>query len=678
MKNLIELPAIAFAMAMSPLWGATALVNTYDFVAGVTPDTNNVGDNWYVAGGTIDTVGKVTSDGYFAVDSGDAVIYRTALPLTTNQEEKIRVQSYGITNETLYLETQVRFALSIPPTGNAGGDKLLVWLDEGSNICVTAGRYAKSFGASGVTNCHYQAYTNGVPLKADEAAWHTLGIKAYRALSLDIFNSAFELYFDGQPLELAPGADIVEARLAPLLDSYLGDDGKTAYHAGRLFPALIAGHLDDGIVGIGASGYGGGIDKLVITNGVPTTIDYADFKRYLVLTCEPGLTQLVYSVTNNYDSSLFASGTIPLAGKLAEVAIPISTNGNTVVIDDFAIDTDKGYQSVYCGSTQVTKGFALVLAAGFNIEKSALAVTRSSGFEACRVKDMAGTTITNASTIAEAIAVVKAQALTNATLTLLHDCDERVEFDQPFAVTLDLSNYTLRGPDDDEGYSALTVAPGASLTILAGTGGTVVTEDASAFAVEANGLATLAIAGGSYPTRVDVAKDADLTVSGGTFYANNKNNTFEFADAVAAGHQAVWNGDDSSWTVAIAPSLVAASAPKLAKAGAALGLSKADIDTMVLAGSAPKIYITGIVTEPSSTGALITCQVRVVLNDQGVDASGFLLQQLVQVSRDLVNWAPADVIEYSEVDANGECTVTITVNDGDGDANYFVRLYDAE
>ena len=684
MKKSIKLiPALLLAMAFSAR-GAEALDNTYDFTANVADiETGVAGSNWYITEGKIASeigTNLVRSAGnwYFAVNSGDTVIYRTALK-AVEIDEQLVISEYDLDEGALYLQAEVKLPLSDPPQ-DVGKDKILLWLDTEGKLRVTAGYYGKSFGASGVVPRHYRVCTNGVELAVAPQSWHTVMFKAYKALKPDIYNSAFEIYFDGEALALMDGETPVSPELQPTLADYLSDEGKTAYYAGRLFPSLSARSDAGKLYGIGASGYGGGIDTIVITNGTPAVVvGYEDTSRHLAFACDPGLTSFDCRVELPGETATTVA--FQLSGRRKEVSLAIPVGACQVYVEN-AVFTN-GYQSLSV-SCEAAAAFtadpvSFSLPAGYGLVSAQVETSRDAEYCACKVGD------DGYPTIAAALAAIEAGGIEGATVKLEHNCIETVVVAGTLpAVTLDLAGHTLYGPYNDGGnLPVVQVSNGAALTITdSGTQGTIAADDPNCCAVEANKTATLAIAGGTFGNRVDVANTSLLNLTGGNFCANNEGGTFDLP--VADGYTATWISDGSYWQVhslaaSPAPALTSARRTKLTGAGLTLGLAAADFGRMLAEDADPVISITAMSAEPMGDGQVrILCKVRIALAGSTAEVNDFLLMKLVRVSTDLVHWAVPTGIETVAQEADGEYTVAITVNEGDGGDNYFVRLSDQE
>lgn len=685
MKRSIKLlPALVLAMAFSAV-GAEALNNVYNFEEDVHQIDAKIGaadSNWYITGGMVASeIGtnevRTAGNSYFAVNSGDIIIYRTALKsheVGETEDKQVVLTEYDLDDGALYMSAEIKLPYSEPPK-DVGDDKLLLWLDTTGQLRVTAGYYDTSFGASGVTAKHYLAYTNGVAVAVAPGEWHKATFKAYKALALDIYNSAFEIYFDDQALTLAPADSPVSAALQPTLADYLSKEGKTAYYAGRLFPSLSARSDAGKLYGIGASGYGGGIDTIVITNGTPGAIvGYNDNTRYLALNCDPGLTQFYCRVTTNDVDAITV--TFELAGRHKEVSLPIPVELCQVYIENPVFTN--GYQSVSVNCPEATEYPAtpdsFTLAQGYGLVSAHLETSRDSEYYACKIGE------TGYPTLAAALAAITG----GETVKLEHNCIEWVEISSSMpAVTLDLNGKTLAGPANDGGnWPVVQVKSGATLTITdSGTQGTIMADDLSCYAVEANAGATLEITGGTFGNRVDVSSTDSLAITGGNFCDNNKDGEFDLP--VASGYAATWITDGSYYQVSpqastSAPTLTSARRSQLTSAGLTLGLSSADFGRMLAEDADPVISITAMDAESTLDGQVrILCKVRIALGGSTAEVNDFLLMELVRVSTDLLHWVPPTSIETVAQDTDGEYTVAITVTNGDGD-NYFVRLSDQE
>ena len=685
MKRSIKLlPALVLAMAFSAV-GAEALNNVYNFEEDVHQIDAQIGvvdSNWYITGGMVASeIGtnevRTAGNSYFAVNSGDIIIYRTALKsheVGETEDKQVVLTEYDLDDGALYMSAEIKLPYSEPPK-DVGDDKLLLWLDTTGQLRVTAGYYDTSFGASGVTPKHYRAYTNGVAVAVAPGEWHKATFKAYKALALDIYNSAFEIYFDDQALTLAPADSPVSEKLQPTLADYLSDEGKTAYYAGRLFPSLSARSDAGKLYGIGASGYGGGIDTIVITNGTPGAIvGYNDNTRHLALNCDPGLAQFDCRVTTNDVKAITV--TFELAGRHKEVSLPIPVESCQVYIENAVFTND--YRSVSVNCPEATEypvtDEPFTLAAGYGLVSAHLETSRDNEYYACKIGE------TGYATIAAALAVIT----DGETLTLEHNCIERVEISSSMpAVTLDLNGKTLAGPYNDGGnLPVIRVGPDATLTITdSGTQGTIMADDLACYAVEANAGATLEITGGTFGNRVDVSSTDSLAITGGNFCDNNKDGEFDLP--VASGYAATWITAGSYYQVhaqtsTSAPTLTSARRSQLTSAGLTLGLSSADFGRMLAEDADPVISITAMDAESTLDGQVrILCKVRIALGGSTAEVNDFLLMELVRVSTDLQHWVLPTGIETVAQDADGEYTVAITVTEGDGD-NYFVRLSDQE
>ncbi|MBO6067350.1 MAG: hypothetical protein J6P80_04270 [Kiritimatiellae bacterium] len=674
MKRSIKLmPVLVLAMAFSAV-GAEAINNVADFSADIKDiDAGMPESNWYITDGkTADEIGTIqersAGNYYFAVNSGDTVIYRTALK-TAETEERVTVTEYDLDDGTLYLQAEVKLPYSEPPK-DVGDDKLLLWLDTTGQLRVTAGYYDTSFGASGVTPKHYRVYTNGVAVAVTPDEWHKATFRAYKALKLDIYNSAFGIYFDDQALTLAADDSPVSAALQPTLADYLSDEGKTAYYAGRLFPSLSARSDAGKLYGIGASGYGGGIDTIVITNGTPGAIvGYNDNTRHLALNCDPGLTRFDCRVTTNDVEAITVN--FKLAGRHKEVSLPIPVEACQVHIE-YPVFTN-GYQSVSVNCEYPVTDESFTLAHGYGLVSAHLETSRDSEYCACKIGE------TGYATIAEALAAITG----GETVTLEHNCIEGVVVTSSMVFTLDLNGHTLAGPANDGGnWPVVQVESGATLTITdSGTQGTIMADDLACYAVEANAGATLEIQGGTFGNRVDVSSTDSLAITGGNFCDNNHGGEFDLP--VASGYVATWIPAGSYYQVhaptsTSAPTLTSARRSQLTSAGLTLGLSSADFGRMLAEDADPVISITAMDAESTLDGQVrILCKVRIALGGSTAEVNDFLLMELVRVSTDLQHWVPPTSIETVAQDADGEYTVALTVTNGDGD-NYFVRLSDQE
>lgn len=612
---------------------------------------------------------------YFEFNSGDEILYRTINPVAYNSASNtLYMQGFKLEEgHAVYFQADVKLATSDEPQVAADNrDKLIVWLDQGSNVCVKAGYYQKSLGASGVIPKHYRVYTNGVAVAVAPGEWHTLTVKAYRPLTLGQPNSAFELALDGQALHIdrESGDTVVAPALKAAFESYL-EEGIAAYYDDRLFPSLVADSDAALVYALGANGAGGGLDNLAtFTNSVPASGVPAS-RRYFVLDCPAGIESFKYAPIGA------ELKTATLDGKRGQVSIAISTGEDDVSISDVELTIATDTCQLIADSYGVgVNGAVFTIPSGFATARGHLELSHSPFV--CTLAGSGDPAIDQGyDTIYAALTNANAQGVTEPlTLTLNRSWAECIVVSN-LTLTLDLQGHTLSSDAyGDENPVVITVAGTAQLTITNSDSvveGAVNAGNAAGYALVCAKDASVDIRGGYFYSEV-LKNGGPKTLTGGRYYANTKGGEFDLADCVDLDHYKIDDSDPAYYEVQA--KTMGLTAAKLAAASTVLSLSAPEVATLAKDEALPAIEIVSMAHTLEDDKTVIVCIVAVVnsVTRELIPSTPVSLADIVQVSTDLVNWQKPAEITYEPLD-DGTCQVKLYLPDGN---NYFVRLSDQE
>ncbi len=605
---------------------------------------------------------------YFEFNSGDEILYRTINPVAYNSASNtLYMQGFKLEEgSAVYFQADVKLATSDEPQVAADNrDKLIVWLNPDGKVCVKAGYYQKSLGASGVVPKTYVT-TNEVA----ESTWHTLTVKAYRPLTLGQPNSAFELALDGQALHIyqESGDTVVAPALKAAFESYL-EEGIAAYYDDRLFPSLVADSDAALVYALGANGAGGGLDNLAtFTNSVPAS-GVPESSRYFVLDCPAGIESFKYAPTGA------ELKTANLGSKRGQVSIAISTGEDEVSISDVELTIATDTCQLIADSYGVgVNGAVFTIPSGFATARGHLELSHSPFV--CTLAGSGDSAIDQGyDTIYAALTNANAQSVTEElTLTLNRSWAECIVVSN-LTLTLDLQGHTLSSDAyGDENPVVITVAGTAQLTITdSGVEGAVNAGNAAGYALVCAKDASVDIKGGYFYSEV-LKNGGPKTLTGGRYYANTKGGEFDLADCVDLDHYKIDDSNPAYYEVQA--KTMGLTAAKLAAASTVLSLSAPEVATLAKDEALPAIEIVSMAHTLEDDKTVIVCIVAVVnsVTRELIPSTPVSLADIVQVSTDLVNWQKPAEITYEPLD-DGTCQVKLYLPDGD---NYFVRLSDQE
>lgn len=616
---------------------------------------------------------------HFAVDAGNEIVFRSILPLVADGDTMV-MQGYALSNGTVYADALVKFIPSTAPyTDGNEEDKIILWMNAASNICVEAGYFEKSLGKSGLVP---KTYTTGKQIL--DGSWHRIVFEISIPLEMQTYNAACRIWIDGEVLAVADGDTIVNDELKSLFESYLTDEAKNAYLLGTLFPARASKPATALFRGLGFSGAGGAIDDIAYQTAEPNGINIPGF-RYFTIAVDPGIESLEYSVDDGDAVS------IALGGKRADIAIKIPTNYGTgnqvdVTITNVVLASDYGSWDISLstadgGTSTSTSGDAKTFSINEGVElvSGAIYTGEEVGYSVCKVSCGSISPAMACTTLEAALeAIDKAEDPSGALIRLTRDVNENIVITNGIAVTLDLAGRTMVCGHGDEPASAIIVEPGGSLKIIdSQSAGVIEVESGSEdWAIEVRDGASAAIQAGSFKGKVDVIKSGDASVSGGRFYANGTAEKFDgLADCVAGGYAATWYSSEGCWRVRRA-ALTPARFSAISLASTAIGLSASSTEQLEDSDSLPVINILDMQTAFGDETSSISCLVQVTDSEGAVmEASALSLSSLVLVSKDLSKWEKPSKITYAKTAEFGVYEVEMTMP---SNGAYFIKLSTGE
>lgn len=615
---------------------------------------------------------------HFAVDAGNEIVFRSILPLVADGDTMV-MQGYALSNGTVYADALVKFVPSTAPyTDGNEEDKIILWMNAASNICVEAGYFEKSLGKSGLVP---KTYTTGKQIL--DGSWHRIVFEISIPLEMQTYNAACRIWIDGEVLAVADGDKIVNDELKSLFESYLTDEAKNAYLLGTLFPARASKPATELFRGLGFSGADGAIDDIAYQTAEPNGIDVPDY-RYFTIAVDQGIDSLEYSVNGGEAVS------VALGGKRADIAIKIPTNhgtGNHVDVTitnvvlasgygswDISLSTDDGGTS----ASDIAKTKTFSINEGVELVGGAIYTGEEVGYSVCKVS-CASMDAQTMVTLKDALeAIDKAEDPSGALIRLTRNVNENIVITNGIAVTLDLAGRTMVCKHGDEPASAIIVEQGGGLTVIdsQSTGAIEVESDSDDWAIEVRKDANVAIQAGSFKGKVDVIKSADAVVSGGRFYANGTAEKFDgLADCVKDGYAAIWYSSEGCWRVRRA-ALTPARLSAISLASTAIGLSASSANHLEDENSLPVINILDMQTAFGDETSSINCLVQVTDSEGAVmEASALSLSSLVLVSKDLSKWEKPTKITYANTEEFGVYEVEMTMP---SNGAYFIKLSTGE
>ena len=619
---------------------------------------------------------------HFAVDAGNEIVFRSILPLVADGDTMV-MQGYALSNGTVYADALVKFVPSTAPyTDGNEEDKIILWMNAASNICVEAGYFEKSLGKSGLVT---KTYTTGKQIL--DGSWHRIVFEISIPLEMQTYNAACRIWIDGEVLAVADGDTIVNDELKSLFESYLTGEAKNAYLLGTLFPARASKPATALFRGLGFSGAGGAIDDIAYQTAEPNGIPADPGSRYFTIAVDPGIESLEYSVDG---AEAFA---VDLGGKRADIAIKIPTNYGTgnqvdVTITNVVLASDYGSWDISLsaddgGTSTSTSGDAKTFSIkeGVELVSGAIYTGEEVGYSVCKVSCASMEDPQTMVTLKAALeAIDKADDPSDALIRLTRDVNENIVITNGIAVTLDLAGRTMvcEYGDGDKPASAIIVEPGGSLKIIDSQSAGVieVESDSEDWAVEVRTGANVEIQAGSFKGPVTVNRSADAVVSGGRFYANGTADKFEeLADCVADGYAATWYSSEGCWRVRSA-ALTSARLSAISLASTAIGLSASSTEQLEDSASLPIINILDMQTAFGDETSSISCLVQVTDSEGAVmEASALSLSSLVLVSKDLSKWEKPSKITYANTEEFGVYEVEMTMP---SNGAYFIKLSTGE
>ncbi len=617
---------------------------------------------------------------HFAVDAGNEIVFRSILPLVADGDTMV-MQGYALSNGTVYADALVKFVPSTAPyTDGNEEDKIILWMNAASNICVEAGYFEKSLGKSGLVT---KTYTTGKQIL--DGSWHRIVFEVSIPLEMQTYNAACRIWIDGEVLAVADGDTIVNDELKSLFESYLTGEAKNAYLLGTLFPARASKPATALFRGLGFSGADGAIDDIAYQTAEPNGIPADPGSRYFTIAVDPGIESLEYSVDG---AEAFA---VDLGGKRADIAIKIPTNYGTgnqvdVTITNVVLASDYGSWDISLsaddgGTSTSTSGDAKTFSIkeGVELVSGAIYTGEEVGYSVCKVSCASMEDPQTMVTLKAALeAIDKADDPSDALIRLTRDVNENIVIVGGIAVTLDLAGRTMVCEHGDKPASAITVMPDGILTVIdsQSTGVIEVESDSDDWAVEVRTGANVEIQAGLFKGKVDVIDSGDASVSGGRFYANGTAEKFDgLADCVADGYAATWDSSERCWRVRSA-ALTSARLSAISLASTAIGLSASSTEQLEDSASLPVINILDMQTAFGDETSSISCFVQVTDSEGAVmEASALSLSSLVLVSKDLSKWEKPSKITYANTEEFGVYEVEMTMP---SNGAYFIKLSTGE
>lgn len=615
---------------------------------------------------------------HFAVDAGNEIVFRSILPLVADGDTMV-MQGYALSNGTVYADALVKFVPSTAPyTDGNEEDKIILWMNAASNICVEAGYFKKSLGKSGLAT---KTYTTGKQIL--DGSWHRIVFEISIPLEMQTYNAACRIWIDGEVLAVADGDKIVNDELKSLFESYLTDEAKNAYLLGTLFPARASKPATALFRGLGFSGAGGAIDDIAYQTVEPNGIDIPGY-RYFTIAVDPGIESLEYSVDGA------EAVAVDLGGKRADIAIKLPTNYGTgnqvdVTITNVVLASDYGSWDISLsaddgGTSASDSAKTFSINEGVELVSGAIYTGEEVGYSVCKVSCASMEAQTMATLAAALEEIAGADDPSDALIRLTRDVNENIVITNGIAVTLDLNGRTMVCKYGDEPASAITVEPGGSLTVIdsdsQSTGVIEVESGSDDWAVEVRTGANIEIQAGLFKGKVDVIDSGDASVSGGRFYANGTAEKFDgLADCVADGYAATWDSSERCWRVRSA-ALTSARLSAISLASTAIGLSSSSTEQLEDSASLPVINILDMQTAFGDETSSISCLVQVTDSEGAVmEASALSLSSLVLVSKDLSKWEKPSKITYANTAKFGVYEVEMTMP---SNGAYFIKLSTGE